>query len=190
MVYNSANTSVYLSHVQSDQPYADRLRQLLKSIGISVVSSGELTVGDHLEDLARGGLNDCSTMVVLIGPHTRDSRWVDMEIELGIRPQPGRPATGLLGIILENHEDFSRPYYDAEKVPPRLHDRVRWEYGLIKKWDENLGRIREWLDESMRRAQHYCPTVNLKTLRTLRTFQWNESIDTPRPVIARLLEEE
>lgn len=192
MNFDNSPRQIFLSHVSDDKGYAVKFRTLLEPLGYSAFTCFDIPSdqGPDIADKVESVLTHCSLVVVLVGPKTRLSRWVDMEIDLGLSPRIGQPAAGLLGIILPEHEDFSKPYYEPESVPARLHDRVRWEYALLRKWTDNTQAIREWLQDAEKRRRHFRPTVNYKVQLALRSHPWDESADMPRPFLQSLLERE
>jgi hypothetical protein len=101
---------------------------------------------------------------------------VDREIELGTESREDGPGAGLVGVILPPHDDFSRPYYDPENVPVRLHDLVQNEYAILRKWSENPDEIRPWLEEAERRRRH-CPEPSLGASAQLYRFAWDPAVD-------------
>jgi hypothetical protein len=124
-----------------------------------------------------------SHTLVLVGPTTRLSQWVDREIELSTETRNGGPGAGLIGVILPTHDDFSRPYYDPENVPVRLHDLVQSEYAIIRKWSEKPEEIARWLEDAARRRQSYRPEPSLRAAAEIYHFAWNKQVDELRPDI-------
>lgn len=181
---------VYLSYAQADESDAIAFRKLMESLNVPVDSCRDGETGENVLATARSVLSNCSVIVVLIGERTRDSRWVDMEISLAMEPREDQPGAGLLGIILKSHPDFAKPYYEPDSIPLRLHDRVRWEYGMVRKWTDDPQQVRTWLDDANRRRHHFRSATNITTMRALHAFSWDDSVDTPRPILKSLLEQE
>ncbi len=190
MPSNNSSQQIYLSYAHSDEEYARRFSELLDPMGFAVTSIRDADTSCEAEAHAESVLSHCSLVVVLIGPKTRDSRWVDMEIALATKPRIGLPGAGLLGIILPKHPDHGMPYYDPDNIPVRLHDRVRWEYALIRKWVEDPVLLQSWLTDSERRRRHFRPEPNYATLQALKSWSWDENADTPRPALRKLWEQE
>jgi MTH538 TIR-like domain (DUF1863) len=137
---------------------------------------------DHLRQQATGA----TITIVLIGPATRFSHWVDQEIEVSTKPTKSGPGAGLVGVILPHHEDYSKPYYDPEHVPLRLHDRILAEYAILRKWTDDPSEIARWLTETDRRRCQYDPTPSVRALMDLRRFPWSEPEDFGPEVSSRL----
>ncbi len=190
MSISSPLSQIYLSYVHSDEGYAKRFAELLEPLSIVTNSIRDAEVNCHTEVDAESILSQCSLFVVLIGPKTRDSRWVDIEIALATRRRRAGLPGGLLGIILPEHPDHSMPYYEAENIPVRLHDRVRWEYAVIRKWVDDPVLLQSWMIDAERRRRHFRPEPNYATLQTLKTWSWDENADTPRPALQKLWEQE
>lgn len=190
MDHPNSSKHVYLSYVQSDEGYADKFRAILDGLNFQVSACRENKITQDVREQVESALTHCSVVVVLIGPNTRSSRWVDLEISLATEPRIGQPGAGLLGIILPEHEDFAKPYYGPDNVPLRLHDRIVWEYAIVRKWTVAPSMVEKWLTDVERRRYHFRSATNFSVLQTLREFPWNDDIDSPRPVLKALLEQE
>lgn len=172
---------IFLSYVHADRSWAEQFSSLLAGSGITTRNSwSSLTPGEDFEARLRESIGTATHTLVLIGPQTRFSRWVDREIEQSIEAREDAPGAALIGVILPIHEDFPRPYYDPENVPLRLHDSIQNEYAIIKKWSEDPAEIRQWLDEADRRRNRYCPEPSLGAAAQLYRFPWDEGVDAPR----------
>jgi len=190
MPLNNSPQQIYLSYVHSDETYAKRFSELLERKGIATTSIRDSDTNSEIEAQAESVLTHCRLVVVLVGPKTRDSRWVNLEIALATKPRIGSPSAGLLGIILPEHSDFGMPYYDPENIPVRLHDRVRWEYALARKWIDDPDALQLWLKDAERRRRHFRPEPNYAALQELKSYSWNDNADTPRPALQNLWEQE
>lgn len=174
--------TIFLSHVLEDQSWADQCAALLRSIGASVYTARSLLEpGDEFPRRLREAILQTTHTLVLIGPRTRLSQWVDREIELSTESRDDGPGAGVVGIILPSHEDFSRPYYDPENVPVRLHDLVQNEYAIVRKWTENPDELSRWLDEAERRRYRHRPEPSLSAAVRLRRFSWDAKVDESLP---------
>ena len=189
MSSNSSTAHIFLSYAVPDQSYADQFRALTAPHNVRLSGSHDIAAEANIADDVREALASCDIVVVLIGPTTQHSRWVDMEMELAIAPRSNGPTAGLLGIILPEHPDFAKPYYDPKNVPPRLHDRVHWEYGLIRKWTEDFDLVLQWLKEADRRRRQYRPAVNYSAIQALQRREWDDSADSPREFLKALRED-
>ena len=177
---------IFLSHMAADSKEAARFKSIVEKHGLTVFSAEDMQPGVELLNWMTSVLSDCDIVVVLVGPETRHSHWVDREIEQGTATRESGPSAGLLGVVLKTHPDFEKPYYDPINVPLRLHDRVQWEYGIVRKWSEDPDEVLLWLEEADRRRMHFQPATSLRALRELRRFPWNESLDEQRPLKAWL----
>lgn len=193
--------TVFLSYLRQDAAYAQRLKQILEGLGFTVVGFLDLeeVLGLNITDVARQSLQDCGWLIVLLSNDTKDSTIIDMEIAVATKPrtarpnadQPTPPSPGLIGVILPEHDDFSKPYYDPPNVPLRLHDRVLWEYGIMKKWIEDSATIANWLAEANERRQLFKPVATLPIeMQLKRSWRGPEVVASleERPVLKDLIE--
>jgi hypothetical protein len=174
-----STTQVFISYAHPDRAYGSKLKELLGSGGVqSVDSAMDLKVGASNQFELQERIAEVSTTMVLLGPDTRKSRWVDFEVETAVRGFEARPGTALIAVVLPNHEDFRKPYYDPELVPLRVHDLILQEYALLRKWTEDLSEILRWIDEAQRRRQRIrCPSISFKTSFAIREFDWDATVD-------------
>lgn len=201
---SSQNTtqSIFLSYVCSDKNYAARLRDLLQPLEMVVTDGCDAeAAADEGADGGAGGdppavhqlrsiLQTCGLAIVLIGPGTLHSRRVDLEIALATAGRPETRGAGLLGIILPEHPDYLMPYYESANIPPRLHDRVRWEYAMIRKWTEDLHLLKSWIAEAHQRRLRYWAEPNYSVSRILKSWQWNDAAATARSALQKLWDEQ
>lgn len=173
---------IFISHAAADAHFANRIEELLSELQIQAWNfNTQVAPGEAYIDKAKSALESCSHIFVLIGPVTKESQWVDMEMEVAMSARETSPGASLIGIILPNHDDFNRPYYEPELVPMRLHDFVRQDAALIKKWSENVEDIKAWIAESarfsnsMRRSR-----PSLSTLKFIRENTWSNEGDIER----------
>lgn len=174
--------NVFLSHVHEDRSWADQCVALLRSIGASVHTARSLLEpGDEFPRRLQEAILETTHILVLIGPRTRLSQWVDREIELSTESREDGPGAGVVGLILPSHEDFSRPYYDPENIPVRLHDLVQNDYAILRKWTESPDELSRWLDEAERRRYRHRPEPSLGAAVQLRRFSWDAKVDASLP---------
>jgi hypothetical protein len=178
MLLDNPSECIYISHVADDVSYAHRLRDLLDLPREMIATSSDSDPSGTADDSRLQFLRECGSIVVLVGPRTQLSRWVDSEIDIAITDRP-KPAA-LLGIVLPHHKDFAKPYYEPCNVPRRLHDRVHHDYALMKKWTEDTEKIRGWLIEVSKRSQHLRSTVSSRAMLDLKKQNWDDTSDTPR----------
>jgi hypothetical protein len=182
----AANTqpTVFLSYAPSDRRRADAMQHLLEAAGTKVlaVAAARRAMGDTMLATIGDALSEATVTVVLIGPQTRSSRWVDKEIELAMQGTANRPPTGLVAVILPEHEDYSRPFYDPENVPLRIHEHVSRESAILRKWTENPDELQSWIAEATQRRRRFpAPFVNFSTQSALNQFDWDASVDEASP---------
>lgn len=180
---STSNPKVFLSYAHSDKRRAEEMRKMLHESGAEVFSAdSSIRSGDSVQESIRAAIASAAVVFVLIGPSTRTRKWVDKEIELATQGTPSRPAPGLVAVVLPEHDDYSRPFYDPENVPLRIHDHVSRESAILRKWPKDPAEIRNWISESLRRRQRFpAPFVNFSTQSALSSFNWDESVDEPLP---------
>ena len=173
----SANRKVFLSFAASDKKSADDMRQMLESQGVEVLSAGtDIPAGSAWPE------SPPSVAFVLIGPKTRASKSVDQEIKTAIEGTPSGPPPGLVAVILKEHEDYARPFYDPENVPLRIHDHVSRESAILRKWPKDPAEVLNWMEDATRRRQRFpSPFVNFSTQSALNNFDWDASADEATP---------
>ncbi|MEY2726708.1 MAG: hypothetical protein RLZZ458_2575 [Planctomycetota bacterium] len=188
MITKDTVERIFVSHVADDGKYAEKLRDLIGTVSKATITLSRATESQYPSLLQQ--LRECSIIVILIGPKTYSSRMVDREIELAIAPRANQPPAGMLGIILPEHGDFSKPYYEPDSVPVRVHDRVLYNYAVLKKWTDEKDKIQAWLSDSMNRRLHLRSTVSNSVVLGLHTQVWDESVDGPHEVLQALEEQE
>lgn len=173
----NANRKVFLSFAVSDKKSADEMRQMLESQGVEVLSADtDIRAGSAWPE------SPPSVVFVLIGPKTRASQWVDQEIKIAIEGTTSGPPPGLVAVILKEHEDYSRPFYDPENVPLRIHDHVSRESAILRKWPKDPAEVLSWIEDAVRRRQRFpSPFVNFSTQSALSNFDWDASADEVTP---------
>jgi len=174
-------TKVFLSFASSDLKRAGEMEQLLKNAGAEVVSPAkELSVGATVVDEIIAAIAKADVVFVLIGPKTRGSRWVDWEIETATRNSPSSPPAALVAVILPEHDDYSKPFYDPEDVPLRVHDHVSRESALLRKWPKKDDEVQAWIAEAIRRRERFpAPFLNFSTQSALSAFPWEDEGNAP-----------
>lgn len=174
--------NIFLSYVLEDRSWADQCAALLQNSGASVhTDRSSIKPGEEFQRRLQEAILQTTHVLVLIGPRTRLSQSVDREIELGTESREDGPGAGVIGIILPSHEDFSRPYYDPENIPVRLHDLVQNEYALLRKWTDSPDELSRWLDEAERRRYRHRPEPSLGAAVQLRRFSWDAKVDESLP---------
>jgi hypothetical protein len=109
------------------------------------------------------------------------------------RALPGKirengPGAGLIGVILPNHDDFKRPFYEPELVPLRLHEFITQQVAILKKWPHFPTAMQPWLEDAewRRRAFQRRTRVSLSTLKLIREHHWTNEGDEPREALFTL----
>lgn len=180
---------VFISHSHADSDYADQMERLLADEGIrSWNFNSAVSPGDDILDQAKPALLTCTHIMVLIGPLTKSSLWVDMEMEIATSARESGPGAGLIGVILPDHEDFRRPYYEPSRVPIRLHDLVSRDVASVKKWTTAPAEVRAWLNYlGERRSQFQGKTrPSSSALRSIMQQDWTNEGDIARPQLFSL----
>jgi hypothetical protein len=177
-------SSVFISHSIKDKDHGETLRGWLQRLGYRAETyPTNLSAGDSTREAISLALRSADVHIVLLGPETRHSQWIDWEISEGMSASAGKgssPASpcALLAIVLPHHEDFGRPYYDPENVPARLHDALRWESALLRKWSEDPVEIRRWIEEAeSRRRLVPRPRTSFAIQEQLESLDWQDSIE-------------
>lgn len=129
---------IFISYVHADQSWAEQFSSLLVSSGIAICSSwSSLKPGEDFEARLRESIGTATHTVVLVGPQTRFSRWVDREIEQSTESREDGPGAALIGVILPSHEDFSRLYYEYWLLPQAFQ--AATEFSAVREWLDAAG---------------------------------------------------
>lgn len=180
MLDSLSNPKIFLSFAAPDRIWADKMRDILQAQGAEVVvPDSSIRTGEPLVESLRCQLSGVTAVFVLIGARTRSSKWVDMEVEMATYTTSGQ-APGMVAVILPDHEDYSRPFYDPENVPLRIHEHVSRETALLRKWPKQPDEVLGWITDAVERRRRFpMPFVNFATLSALNSFGWDESVDQP-----------
>ena len=141
-------------HHKNDELYRGAFDSRFSRIFVNKsVKSGDINSDNSTEYIARlireQYLSDASVCVVLIGAETYKRKHVDWEIAAALTRQSGG-RSGLVGLLLPSHPDFSRSSYTSMIVPPRLHANILSGYASLYKWTENLTEMYRIVDEAFR----------------------------------------
>ena len=92
--------NVFVSHFHKDEEHIEKLKLLvakkglkLKNSSIDSTSPNNASNEEYIKSLLRDGINWAGTTIVLVGPETHKSEWVDWEIE-----QSFKQANRIVGI--------------------------------------------------------------------------------------------
>jgi len=144
---------VFISYYHNDdQYYRNRFEELFGHIFInSSVKPGDIATDLSDEYIKRliqlNCISGSSVIVVLIGAKTYCRKHVDWEISAGLNKKVGG-YSGLVGLCLPSHPDYSRSNYDPNITPPRLADNLKSEYARYYNWTESEGSIKKWVEEA------------------------------------------
>jgi hypothetical protein len=92
-------------------------------------------------------ITDTSVLVVLIGPNTWGRKHVDWEISAAISKKIGG-YSGLLGIILPTHQNYTTDSYTPDIVPTRLADNQKSGYAKIYNWTEDANKMKARIQDA------------------------------------------
>lgn len=98
-------------------------------------------------------LRDSTVTVVLVGKETWNQKQVDWEIASSIQPTQDHPRSGLLGLVLPTHPNYSSKAVEPHLIPPRLYDNIKSRYAKIYRWTENPSTIQSWIHAAFRRKE-------------------------------------
>ena len=144
---------VFLSYYhKDDQYYRNRFEKLFGHLFISKsVEPGDIDTDVSTEYIKRliqqNYIEDTSVLVVLVGPKTYGRKHVDWEISATLNKKVGG-YSGLLGLCLPTHPDYSKDKYNADVVPPRLVDNLKSGYAKFYDWTEDEAKIKKWTEEA------------------------------------------
>lgn len=146
---------VFISYYHGDDEYyKDQFERLFghlfinKSIALGDIASDNST--EYVKRLIQEGyITDSSVVVVLVGPNTWKRKHVDWEISAGLNKKVGG-YSGLLGLCLPNHPNYSKDKYNADFVPPRLVDNLKSGYAKFFDWTEDATKVQNWIEEAFR----------------------------------------
>lgn len=145
---------VFLSyHHENDEEYKKQFEQKFGSVYVSKsVEIGDIDPNLQTETI-RGKirdeyLRDSTVTVVLVGKETWKRKHVDWEISSSIRHTQYNPRSGLLGLILPTHPNYSTKTFDPHLIPPRLYDNIECKFAAIYNWTETPSIIQSRIHEA------------------------------------------
>jgi len=154
---NTQRHNVFVSyHHANDQYYREEFEKLFSNIYDIMVSKsvkiGEIdpylkteTIRQKIRDEY---LRDTSVTVVLIGTETWKRKHVDWEIGASIRNTQFNSRSGLIGIFLPSHPNYSGDKYNKCIIPPRLYDNVNCGFAKLYDWSVNPHTVQGWIHDA------------------------------------------
>jgi len=80
---DNTQNAIFISHATADDTFVRELRQQLEDHGLPVwVDDRNLRAGDALAPEIEAAIRAASCFVLVLGPHTGDSAWVQREVKL------------------------------------------------------------------------------------------------------------
>jgi len=94
---------VFISHSHRDQAFVRRLAQDLDGNGLEVwYSEWEMKPGDSIAKKIGTGVLSCGYMIVVLSPHSVNSKWVEKELSVGITAHLAEKNVTLIPILLRD----------------------------------------------------------------------------------------
>ncbi|MFW9778518.1 MAG: TIR domain-containing protein [Candidatus Heimdallarchaeota archaeon] len=149
-------------HHENDEDYKKRFEEK----GGSIVVSNQIQTEDidsHSEmeaiiaKIRTKYLRDSTVTIVLVGKETWKQKQIDWEIAASIQKIQKIPRSGLMGLILPTHPNFSGKKVEPSLIPPRLYDNITNRYARIYHWTEKLSSIQSWIHAAVRRKERKEP---------------------------------
>ena len=146
--------NVFISHQSGDDEHIQKLKDLLLSKGYQLKNSSadstrpnQATNEEYIKRLLRLRMQWAGTVIVLIGPETRKSHWVDWEIEIA-----NKKGKKIVGVFINGASDSDVPD-NFEKYGDEL---VGWtSEKIIQAIESEVG---EWENpEGKPRKSHWEP---------------------------------
>ena len=161
---NRHNVFVSYYHAE-DQYYRERFEGLFSDVHDIMVSKS-VEIGDIDPNLKTETirqkirdeyLKDSTVTVVLVGSHTWQRKYVDWEIGSSIRETKNNTRSGLLGILLPTYPSYHSDTYNPYTIPPRLHDNIECKFAKIYSWNDDPGKVQQWIDDAFKRRKEILP---------------------------------
>jgi hypothetical protein len=143
-------TNIFISHIHEDDAHIEAMKTLLKERGFSVrdssidsASPNQAKDPDYIKrEILAPRISWASTLLVLVSPGTKDSGWVDWEIEEAQRADKRIVGVWTHGAAECDVPDALELYADA--VVGWQADRIYGAIcGDIINWETSDGRTRE-----------------------------------------------
>ena len=153
--FRETRHKVFISYYhQDDQYYRNEFERLFGHLFINKsVEPGDIDTDNSAEYVKRliqqDFISDASVVVVLVGPNTWKRKHVDWEISAGLNKKV-RGYSGLVGLCLPHHPDYTRNEYNRDIVPPRLADNLKSGYAHFYNWTQDATTIKSWVDQAFK----------------------------------------
>ncbi len=128
-----------------------------KSVKVGDIDDSNTKLETIRQKIRDDFISDATVTIVLIGPCTWRRKHVDWEIGSSLRDTKKNSRCGLVGILLPNHPDYTKPRHDPQLIPPRLADNCIGDdpFATIYKWPKHRApvRIRDWIHSAFVRRK-------------------------------------
>lgn len=135
---------------KDDSKYKEEFLTLMNDLTVTKsVKDGD--VDSELSDeyikqlIQKGCLYDTTVLIVLIGPKTKCRKHVDWEISGALNRKVGESYSGLLGLILPAHDDYSTGNATYSKMPDRLANNFESDYAIIRDYTTDRKKLQEYM---------------------------------------------
>lgn len=105
------NKNVFISHFNKDEEHIGKLKSLVESRGYTLRNSSidstkpnEASNSDYIKTLLTDGIRWAGTTIVLISPETKNSDWVNWEIE-----KSNKEGNRIVGIYINGANNCDTP---------------------------------------------------------------------------------
>lgn len=134
--------NVFFSHYHKDEESIEQLKSLLQSKAINIkdssIDSSEPNKAqnpDYIKSIIKPKIDWASTIIVLIGPETHSSEWVNWEIEYA-----HKQGKRIVGVFLHGAKESDTP----EKLEDYGDARIGWNSNKVI--SAIMGEHTEWHD--------------------------------------------
>ncbi len=154
---------VFLSyHHENDENYKTQFELKFGSVYVSKsVEIGDIDPDSRTETIRRKirdeYLRDSTVTVVLVGQETWKRKHVDWEISSSVRHTQYNPRSGLLGLILPTHPNFTTEEYNPYIIPPRLYDNIKCSFAKLYNWNDDVSIIEQRIHDAFQRKDKILP---------------------------------
>lgn len=178
-MYQVPRHRVFVSYHHDDQSYKDYFVTMMgddivdESVADGDIDDRNLATETIRQRIRDNFIRDATVTAVLIGPCTWQRKHVDWEIGSSLRATRNNSRCGLLGILLPNHPDYGRQYYNPRLIPPRLEINCGGEdpYAKTYDWPGHFGanNVRRWIHQAFLRRSGTNPNNNSQQFRRNRS---------------------